>query len=51
MGKKGINIKSCYVPMEKAHITKYRELEYFKNSQKGVLLYYSETMKASVSSL
>ena len=51
MGNKGIYIKSCYVPKDKAHITRYQELQHFKNTRKGVLLDYSEKIKASISSL
>ena len=46
-----MNIKICYVPKYKVHITKYQELQYFKQAQKGVLLDYSEKMKASIVSL
>ena len=51
LGKKGVNIKSCYVPMQKPHITRYQELQHYKQTKKGVLLHYSENIKASISSL
>ena len=51
MGKKGMNIKSCYFPKEKSHITRYQELQNLKQAWKGVLHEYSEKIKASISSL
>ena len=48
---KGMRIKSCYFPKDKAHITRYQELQNFKQAQKVVLFDYSEKMKASISSL
>ena len=39
-GKKGMHIKSCYVPKEKYHITRYQELQNFKQTQKVVLFDY-----------
>ena len=51
LGKKSMHIKSCYVPNDKAHITRYQELQNSKQTQKGVLLDYSENVKASISSL
>ena len=40
LGKSGIHNKSCYVTKDKAHITRYRELQNFKYACKGVLLGY-----------
>ena len=28
LGKKGMHIKSCYVPKDKTHITRYQELQH-----------------------
>ena len=44
-------IKSCYVPKYKDHITRHQELQHFKQTRKGVLLDYSEEMKASIASV
>ena len=49
--KKGIHFKSCYVAKDKAHTTKYQELQNYKQTQKGVLLDYSEKIRASITSL
>ena len=38
LGKKGMHIKSCYVPKNKAHITRYQEPQHHKQTRKGVLL-------------
>ena len=38
LGKKGMHIKSCYVPKEKSHITRYQELQHYKQTQKVLLL-------------
>ena len=43
--------KSRYVPKGKAHITRYQELQHFKQAWKGVLIDYSENMKAYIASL
>ena len=51
LGKKGMHVKSCYVPNDKAHITIYQELNHYKQTRKGVLLDYSENMKASMENL
>ena len=51
LGKKCIHIKSCYVTKDKYHITRYQEIQHFKQARKGVILDYSENMKASISSL
>ena len=51
LGKKAMHIKSCYVPQEKSHITRYQELQNNKQTRKGVLLDYSENIKASITSL
>ena len=41
LGKKDIHIKSCYVAKEKAHTTRYQELQHYKQTRKGGLLDYS----------
>ena len=46
-----MNIKSCYAYMYKYHITRYQELQNFKQAQKGVIRDYYENIKASISSL
>ena len=46
-----MNIKSCYVPKDKAHITICQELQHFKQTRKGVIIDYSDNIKASISSL
>ena len=46
-----MHITSCYVPKNKAHITRYQYLQNFKQDRKDVLLDYSERVKASISSL
>ena len=48
LGKSGMYNQSCYVPKEKYHITRYQELRHFKQARKGVLLDYSENMKAPI---
>ena len=48
---KGMHIKSCYVAKYKAHITRYQELQNYKQTRKGVLLDYSENIKSSIISL
>ena len=50
-GKKGMHIKSCYVAKDKAHTTRYQELQHYKQTRKGVLLDYSENIRASITSL
>ena len=50
-GKKGIHIKSYYVAKDKAHTTRYQELQKYKQTRKGVLLDYSENIRASITSL
>ena len=51
LGKKGMHIKSCYVSKYKAHTTRYQELQNYKQTRKGVLLDYSEKIRASITSL
>ena len=51
LGKKGIHIKSCYVAKKKANTTRYQELQHYKQARKGVLLDYSEKIRASITSL
>ena len=48
LGKMGMHIKSCYVAKDKAHTTRYQELHHYKKTRKGVLLDYSENIKASI---
>ena len=38
LGKKGMHIKRCYVPKEKSHITRYQEIQHFKQAWKVLLL-------------
>ena len=51
LGKKGMHIKSFYVPKEKAHTTRYQEINHYKHTQKGVLIDYSENTKAPITIL
>ena len=51
LGTKDIHIKSCYVAKEKSHTTRYQELHNYKQTWKGVLLDYSENIRASITSL
>ena len=46
-----MHIKSCFVPKDKSHITRHQELQHYKQTRKGVLLDYSEKVKASITSL
>ena len=46
-----MHIKSCYVAKDKAHTTRYQDLQHYKHTQKGVLLDYSEKIRASITSL
>ena len=48
---KGIHIKSCYVAKEKAHITRYQELQHCKQTRKGVIIDYSVMTKKSITSI
>ena len=48
LGKKGMHIKSCYVAKEKAHTTRYQELQNYKQDCKGVLHDYSEKIRAPI---
>ena len=41
LGKKGMHIKSFHVAKDKAHTTRYQELQNYKQARKGVLLEYS----------
>ena len=41
LGKKGMNIKSCYSDMYKSHLTIYQEIQNFKYANKGVINGYS----------
>ena len=51
LGKKGIHIKSFCFAKDKTHTTTYQELQHYKQTQKGVLLDYSEKIRASITSL
>ena len=51
LGKGGMHIKSCYVAKDKAHTTIYQELQHYKHTRKGVLIDYSENIRASITSL
>ena len=46
-----MHIKGCYVAKDKAHITRYQELQHYKQARKGVLLDYSENIIAPITSL
>ena len=46
-----MHIKICCVTKDKSHITRYQELQHFKQDQKCVISDYSENMKASIASL
>ena len=46
-----MHIKSCCVAKDKAHTTRYQDLQSYKQSRKGVLLDYSEKIRASITSL
>ena len=48
---KGMHIKSCYVPKEKYHITRYQKNQHYKQTRKGVILDYSEKIKSSITRL
>ena len=48
LGKKGIYIKSCYVPKDKAHIKIYQGPQKYKQAQKVALHEYPEKIKASI---
>ena len=40
LGKKGMHIKICYAPKEKAHIKRYQELQQYTQARKGILQEY-----------
>ena len=46
-----MHIKSVCVPKDKFHITRYQELQHYKQTRKSVLHDYSENIKASITSL
>ena len=50
LGKKDMHIKCYYTYMDKYGITRYQYLKDFKQAWKGVLNYYSDNIKASISS-
>ena len=45
LGQKGMHIKSFYVAKDKSRITRYQELQHYKQTRKGILLDYSERIK------
>ena len=51
LGKKGMHIKSCYVAKDKAQTTRYQNFHHYKQTWKGVLLDYSENIRASITSI
>ena len=51
LGNNGVHIKGCCVAKDKAHTTRYQELHNYKKTHKGVLLGYSEKIRASITSL
>ena len=51
LGKKGMYINICYESMGKYHITRYQDLQNFKQDRKGVLRDNSENIKAFIYSL
>ena len=46
-----MHIKICYVTKDKSHITRYQELQHYKQNWKGVHLDSSEKIKESITSL
>ena len=46
-----MHIKSWYVAKDKSHITRYQELQHYKQAQKGILLDYTDKIKKSITSL
>ena len=46
-----MHIKSCYVPKDESHITRYQELQHFKHTRRSVLLDYLVNIKAYIASL
>ena len=51
LGKKCMHNKCCYYVKDKAHTTRYQELQNYKQDSKGVLHVYSENIRASITSL
>ena len=46
-----MHIISFYVANEKSHITRFQELQHYKQTRKGVILDYSENIKSYITSL
>ena len=46
-----MHIKTSYVAKDKAHTTRYQELQNYKQARKGVLCDYSENIRTSINSL
>ena len=46
-----MHIKSCYVAKEKSHTKIYQELQHYKQTWKGVLIDYSDNIRASITSI
>ena len=46
-----MHIKSCHVAEDKAHTTRYQDLQNLKQARKGVLHDYPEKIRASITSL
>ena len=46
-----MHILKNYVAKDRSHIIRYQELQHYKQTQKGVLLDYSEKIRASITSL
>ena len=43
-----MHIKGFYVPKDKYHITRYQELQHYKQTHKGVIIDYLVNIKASI---
>ena len=48
---KAVHIKSCYAVINKAHSTRYQELQNLRSSKKGVAKDHSEMIKYYISTL
>ena len=46
-----MHIKNCYVDKDKYHTTRYQELKHYKQTHKGVIIDYSENIRASITSI
>ena len=51
LGNKGTHNKSFYVPMEKYHLTRYQDLQLYKQTRMDVPLHYLENNKESITSI